>query len=273
MKTKEIFSWLKFIKQVNIGLLLFLLLLCYLFVNLIFSFGYYYLCEFNETTTFLDCLYFSNVTSFSLGYGDFVPVTVLGKVFVILHMIITSLLFALLISVLTVKIFHTGDTIIFSKKIFYDKSNLKIGFRLLNIHSVPLINPEIRVHYTEHCVGNVMAKVSILHVREELIGFFGRHDFICNVEVNNDFLTNLEHAILFDNDMSHNVKSRFRFVVAISGKNGIQEIVQIKRYYAKDFKEGKSFKQIQYNEEDRKSRIDYSKFGNFKEDFENIIEK
>jgi hypothetical protein len=222
--------------------------------------------------TFFDCFYFSNVTSFSLGYGDFVPVTVLGKVFVILHMIITSLLFALLIAVLTVKIFHPGNTIIFSKKIFFEKTNKKIGFRLLNIHIVPLINPEIRVHYSEHCIGNVMAKVTILKVQEQLIGFFGRHDYICNVDVNDDFLTNLEHAILFDNDKSNKVKSRFRVAVAISGKNGIQEIVQIKRYYTKDFKAGKSFKQIQYNEEDRKSIINYSKFGNFEEDFENIIE-
>jgi len=272
MKTKEIFSWLKFIKKVNIGLLLILLMCCYLFVNVIFSVGYYTLCEFNEEMTFFDCFYFSNVTSFSLGYGDFVPVNILGKIFVILHMIITSLLFAFLIAVLTVKIFHPDDTIIFSKKIFFDKVNQKIGFRLLNIHSVPLINPEIRVHYSEHCVGNVMAKVTILKVREQLIGFFGRHDFICNVDVNNDFLNDLEHAVLFDNNKLNKVKSRFRVVVAISGKNGIQEIVQIKRYYAKDFKEGKSFKQIQYNEEDRKSIINYSKFGNFEEDFENIIE-
>ena len=271
MKTKETFSWMKFIREVNIIYLTLLLVLCYLLVNLIFSAGYYALCEFSEEMTFFDCFYFSNVTSFSLGYGDFVPVNVLGKVFVILHMIITSLLFAFLIAVLTVKIFHPGDTIIFSKNLFFDKVNQKIGFRLLNIHSVPLINPEIRVHYSAHCVGNVMAKVTVLKVQEQLIGFFGRHDYICNVDVTNDFLTDLEHAILFDSDKSNRVKSRFRVAVAISGQNGIQEIVQIKRYYAKDFKEGKTFKQIQYNEEDRKSRINYSKFGNFEEDFESII--
>jgi hypothetical protein len=177
------------------------------------------MCEFNKEVTFFDCFYFSNVTSFSLGYGDLVPVNALGRFFVILHMIITTLLFALNIAILTVKIFHPGNTLIFSKYMYVDRTNHKIGFRLLNIHSVPLINPDIRVHYSEHCIGNVMAKVNALNIPQQLLGFLGRHDYICNIDVDNDFLANLEQAILFDNDKVNRVKSRFRVVVAISGEN------------------------------------------------------
>ena len=269
MKTKEIFSWLKFIKKANVGLIFLFLMLFYLFVNILFSTGYYFLCEFNVEMTFIDCFYFSNVTSFSLGYGDMVPITALGKLFVVLHMIITSLFYAFIIAVMTVKIFHTGDTIIFSKYIYFDKENKKIGFRLLSIHSIPLINPEIRVHYTEHCDKTLIAKAVAINVTDQIIGFLGRHDFICTVDVEEDFFINLEKATSYNN--IHKDKSIFRLAVAISGENGIQKIAQVKRYYSKDFKEGKSFKQIQYNEEDRKNRINYLKFGNFKEDFECII--
>ena len=272
MRTKEIFSWLKFIKKTRAAWLLILLISAYLLVNAVFSVAYYTLCDFNKEMTFFDYFYFSNVTSFSLGYGDLVPVTSLGRFFVILHMIITTLLFAFNIAIMTVKIFHPGDSIIFSKYIYVDRENQKIGFRLLNIHSVPLINPEIRVHCSEHCIGNVSAKVSALKMPDQLTGFLGRHDYICSIDADNDFFTNLDQAALFDSDKQNKVKSRFRVVVAISGENGIQRIAQVKRYYAKDFKDGKGFKQIQYNEEDRKNRIDYSKFGNFEEDFDSVIE-
>jgi len=272
MRTKTIFSWIKFIKDKNFGLLLLYLMFCYLLINLLFSIGYHYLCGFNQEMTFFDCFYFSHVTSFTLGYGDLYPVTILGKILVILHMISTSILFAVLIAVLTTKIFHPEDTIIFSKNIFYDKTNHKMGFRLLNVHTEPLINPDIRIHYLDHCVGNVIANITTLKVPDQLIGFLGRHDYTCVIDVDHDFITNLENATAFNNNELNKIKSRFRVDIAIAGKNGIQEVVQIKRYYTKDFKEGKRFQAIQYNESDRKTRVNYLKFGNFKEDFEHVID-
>jgi hypothetical protein len=199
------------------------------------------------------------------------PVTALGKFLVILHMILTSILFALLIAIMTAKIFYPKDTIVFSKNIYFDKTNKKIGFRILNIHTEPLINPEIRIHYSEHCIGNVIAQISTLKIPDQLVGFLGKHDYTCIVNVHDDFIAHLENAVLFDNDEQNKIKSRFRVYVSISGHNGIQEIVQVKRYYTTNFQEGHQFKAIQYNHFDRKNRINYSKFPNFKEDFETII--
>ena len=271
MRTKTIFSWIKFIKEINFGLLLLLLLGCYFVINTVFSIAYYELLVLGKEKTFFDCFYFSNITSFTIGYGDMFPTTILGKVFVIIHVILTYFLFALLIAILTTKLFYPRNTIIFSKNIFVDKKNKIIGFRILNIHSEPLINPEIRIHYTEHCVGNVIANIE--HLVEPIqLGFLGKHDFISSIGVKDEFITNLENAISFDKNEQNKIKSRFRITVSITGNNGIQEIAQINRYYPKDFKEGTRFDAIQYNDSDKKNRIDYSKFGNFKEDFERIVQ-
>jgi len=254
MRTKTIFSWIKFIKKINFWPLLGLLVVCYFLINILFTIGYYKLLTLGEEKTFFDCFYFSNITTFTIGYGDMYPATALGKVLVIFHVILTYFLFALLIAILTTKLFYSKDTIIFSKNIFVDKENKMIGFRILNIHSEPLINPEIRIHYTEHCVGNVIAAIKpLVHPIQE--GYLGKHDFISSIGVNHEFLTNLENAITFDDNEQNKVKSRFRIFVSITGNNGIQEIVQLKRYYPKDFKEGTRFKAIQYNESDQKTEL------------------
>lgn len=270
MKVKTIFSWIKFIKEINFLPLLLLLAGCYLFINILFSISYYNFLVLGEGKTFFDCFYFSNITSFTIGYGDMYPITILGKALVILHIILTYFLFALLIAILTAKLFYPKDTIIFSENIFIDKKNNIIGFRILNIHSEPLINPEIRIHYTKHCVGNVIATIENL-VQPIQLGFLGKHDFISSVRVKEDFISNLENAIMFDHNEQNKMKSRFRIIVSITGNNGMQEIAQLKRYYPKDFKEGTRFKAIQYNESDQKTKINYLKFGNFKDDFEDII--
>ena len=272
MRTKTIFSWIKFIKEISLWRLLFLLAGCYFLINILFSIGYHYLLVFGKGKTFFDCFYFSNITSFTIGYGDMYPTTVLGKIFVILHVNLTYFLFALLIAVLTTKLFYPKDTILFSENIFVDKENKRIGCRILNLHSEPIINPEIRIHYTEHCVGNVIANTVLLGSSQ--LGFLGKHDFTCsnNKEIPNDFFIDLADAIIFDNNEQNKIKSRFGVFVSITGNNGIQEIAQLKRYYSKDFKEGTGFKAIQYDESDQKNKIDYSKFGNFKEDFELIIQ-
>ena len=272
MRAKTIFSWIKFIKEINLWRLLFLLAGCYFLLNILFSIGYYYLRVFGEEKTILDCFYFSNITSFTIGYGDMCPTTLLGKLFVILHVNLTYFLFALLIAVLTTKLFYPKNTIRFSRNIFVDNKNKRIGCRILNLHSEPIINPEIRIHYTKHCVGNVMAYTGPLGSTQ--LGFLGKHDFTCSADkdIPNDFFVDLEKAIVFDNNEQNKLKSRFRVFVSITGNNGIQEIAQLKRYYSKDFKEGIGFRAIQYNESDQQNKIDYSQFGNFEEDFEHIIQ-
>lgn len=270
MKIKTVFSWIKTVKEMNFWILILSLLGIYLILNLLFSI-IYCCCGVLGEKDFLDYFYFSNVTSFTVGFGDMTPITKLGKVLVIIQMAGSSILFAFFIAILTTKLFYPKNTIKFSKKIFINEKDSCIGFRVLNIHSEPLINPEIRIHYTEHCVGNTIARISQLGKSSQL-GFLGKHDFSHVVQVAPLFIDNLKEAIQFDSARKENeLKSRFRVIVTISGNNGIQEIAQMYRYYPKDFKAGKSFKPIQYDMKDQKKRVNYSNFGNFEHDFECII--
>jgi len=263
--------WIRFIKKVGFFNLLLLLLGAYLIVNLLFSVAYYNLNVLNTGTSFFKYFYFSCVTSFTVGYGDFSPQTDLGRAIVILHICFSSISYALIISVLTIKLFLPKKTIEFSKKILVNRTNGYIAFRIINTHREPLINPEIRIFYTEHCVGNVIAKTISLSSPDD-IPFLGIHDFTIGTSIDKVFLQNLDNAQNYDNKLEV-PKSRFRVVISITGNNGIQQISQLQKYYPNEFTDGVSFTPIQYNEEDQKewSSIDYSKFGNFWNDFNTII--
>lgn len=49
----------------------------------------------NRNMTFFEAIYFSFITQSTIGYGDFSPNTSIAKIVVILHIIITYMLFGL----------------------------------------------------------------------------------------------------------------------------------------------------------------------------------
>lgn len=269
-QNKTRFLWITLIKKTNIWAIILCIAIIIEVINFVFSSVYYNLNVLGCDNTFFDYFYFSNISSFTIGYGDTFPKTELGKILVIIHSFISYVIFAILVAVLTAKLFYPKDTIKFSKKMFINKEKDIIGFRILNTHKEALINPDIRVFYSEHRVGNVIANTE--HIGSFNLSFLGTHDYSCSVEVSSLFVINLEKATCFDNN-NEKKESRFRLIVSISGNNGIQEIAQIKRYYATDFVEGKGFKPIEYNKEDQKKwrSINYYKFGDFENDFESII--
>lgn len=64
-----------------------------------------------EVASFLDCLYFSIITQTTVGYGDIIPISVLGKTCTIVQAAFGYLYLAFLISIFTSK------TIMKSRKI------------------------------------------------------------------------------------------------------------------------------------------------------------
>lgn len=261
------YIWIRLLKKISFWKLILGLFGVYLFVNLIFSYIYYFF-GLLESKSFLDHFYFSIVTSFTVGYGDIAPKSDWAKIVAIVQICLATVLNAITISFVTVKIFLPKETIFFSKQVLINREKGFIGIRIINTHREPLINPEIRIFYSEHCVGNVIAKTESLTTNNN-IPFLGIHDFIIGTHINKYFVSNLNEAISFD-QMDNKKESRFRLTISIAGNNGIQQIAQIKKYYPKDFKEGSEFKPIEYNNEDQKTSVNYSKFGNFWKDFNTI---
>lgn len=262
------YLWIRLLKKISFWELILILFGIYLFINLVFAFTYCHL-GLLDGKSFLDHFYFSIVTSFTVGYGDIKPISDLGKIIVIIHICLATVLFAITISFITVKMFLPRETIIFSDKVLINREKGFIAIRIINTHREPLINPEIRLFYTEHCVGNVIAKTESFKSINQL-PILGIHDFTIGTQINKDFISNLNDAISFDK-MDNDKKSRFRLTISVAGNNGIQQIAQIKKYYPQDFKEGSDFKPINYNDEDQKPNIKYSKFGDFWNDFNMII--
>lgn len=283
-KTKN--GWINLIKNTKFISIVGIIIISYIVIIVIFGLAYYFI-ELKEpiydiltksTTyyTIFDSIYFSSVTFFTVGYGDISLTRVLGKLLVQLEMIISSITVAVSIAILTAKLFYPGKTIIFSDKIIFNNKLNNISFRIINIHRAALINPEIRVYFTRHCVGNVVAaSTGIAHITD--IAMLGIHDFTCTVnldELATVFFSDLSRAQQFNRDLKiGEVDSRFRVTVAVSGHNGIQQICETHKYYPNNFYEGNMFKAIEYNNHDQSKMINlsYKHFGEFWSDFERIV--
>jgi len=269
-------GWVSKIRNLHIGIVLLQLLGYYLAINILFSIVYYLLKVLKSETIFFDYVYFSFITSLAIGFGDFVPVTNIGKVIVIIHSCVTAMYFALMISVLSIKMLYPRNLIKFSEKIIYNPSTDMFMFRVINTNKEPLINPDLRISITEHNIGDVSAGVFNI-ASDYNITYLGKHDFsytFKNTFQNFNVMSEANKATLY-NKQTNSLESRFRINISITGcyGYGLQQIAICKKYYADEIVIGKSFKPITYNKEVYiKKEIKYSKIKNFWEDFE-IIEK
>jgi hypothetical protein len=266
------YGWITFIKDLSFRNILLGLLLNYFLMNLMFSlayFGFHVLCD---KAKFLDYFYFSFVTSFTIGYGDFHPINEIGKILVIFHATISAVIFALIVAILSVRMFYSKDPIQYSNHILYNPSSGLFSIRVINTNKERIINPEIRLSFTEHFVGNVIGKVHSIRKIDQLV-YLGKHDFIFGFNLPQSLIEmHWREAKDFDNSNSE-LESRFQIVISITGHNGIQQISSMKKFYSKDIIEGKIFKPLDYNKEDQVKwrNIRYRKFKNFWEDFDTIL--
>lgn len=270
---KASLGWAREIKNKHFGLVFFELIIYYLLVNLVFSMAYYVFHALENTRAFFDYVYFSFVTSLSIGYGDLVPVTVAGKVLVIIQTSITAVYFALMVSILSLKMLYPKDLIKFSKKIIYNPDTDMLIVRVINICKDALVNPNIRISITEHNTGEKCAGIYCIPL-DYNITYLGKYDFLYSFKNTYKTLNVMNEAdkALEYNKTTDYIESRFRINISITGSYGFNEIAIYKKYYTKDIVKGKTFKPISYHKEFycKGGDVKYNKIKNFWEDFESV---
>ena len=265
-------GWVSKIRKLRIGTVIFMLLGYYLAINIFFSITYYFLEVLKNETSFFDYIYFSFITSLAIGYGDFVPITKIGKILVIIHSCITAMYFALMISVLSIKMLYPRNLIKFSEKIIYNPKTDMFIFRVINTNKEPLINPDLRISVTEHNIWDRSAGVYNIET-DYKITYLGKHDFSYTFKNTFQNLNVFQEANKANeyNKKTNTLESRYRINISLTGSYGLQQIALCKKYFANDIIVGKSFKPIIYNKEVyTKKQIVYRKMKCFWKDFESI---
>ena len=276
---KITYIWIDRIRQKSFGYILGVLLFFYILVNVIFAVFYYWMGALHDSC-FLDYLYFSFITSLTIGYGDLTPVNDLAKLTVILHSTLYAVYSALMMSMLTTNLLCPNEAVVFSKNIVYNPDAGQMLFRMINISSAPIINPEVRISVTEHNVGNVIARIFPV-TTAYTIDYLGKHDFTycfntlhpITEDENFDVWSEWQKALQHNRQAGDSVpRSRFRINITVSGSNGIQTIAVHKKYHADEITDGIRFQPIEYTQEDQRRRgMRYHKIPNFWDDFNRIV--
>jgi len=238
-----------------------ILIFGYLLLNFLFSI--IYSLSFPDTS-FFDSLYFSFITSSTIGYGDIIPKTEWLKFVVIVQGVSSTFYFALMVSFLGIKMMYPKNTLHFSDKILFDEKHFV--FRIINSHRALLVNPEIRVVVVEHAVGNTIAR-NCTALEDKQLHWFDNHDFsVVFMDDINDLIISEEWKKAISNKDGN---SRFKIRVSVSGSYGMQQYVQVTSYDHNDIVEAKGFVPIKYNDEDKKvwRNINFKKFKDFWETF------
>ncbi len=271
---KASLGWVSKIRNQHMAVVLAKMLCFYTFINLIFSVLYYIFRVLAAETSFFDYVYFSFVTSLAIGYGDFVPLTVLGKLLVIIHSGITAVYFALMISILSIKMLYPRNLIKFSRCIIYNSETDTLIFRVINTNKEPLINPELRISVTEHNTGESSPGVFSI-TTDNNITYLGKLDYsytIKNTFGNFNVYEEAKKAVQFNME-TDSLESRFRINMSLTGSYGLNQIALRKKYYANEIISGKCFKPITYSKQVYiKKEITYKKIKNFWKDFETVEE-
>ena len=276
---KITYIWIDRIRQKSFGYILGVLLFFYILVNVIFAVFYYWMGALHDSC-FLDYLYFSFITSLTIGYGDLTPANDLAKLTVILHSTLYAVYSALMMSMLTTNLLCPKEAVVFSKNIVYNPDAGQMLFRMINISSAPIINPEVRISVTEHNVGNVIARIFPV-TTAYTIDYLGKHDFTycfntlhpITEDENFDVWSEWQKALQHNRQAGDSVpRSRFRINITVSGSNGIQTIAVHKKYHADEITDGIRFQPIEYTQEDQRRRgMRYHKIPNFWDDFNRIV--
>lgn len=251
------------------------LFLLYIAINLMFSVVFYVLRVLDGehgSKKLFDYIYFSFVTSLTIGYGDLVPLSFAGKALAIIQGVITALYFAMMVSVLSVKMLYPRDSVKFSEKLVYNTQLDIFILRVINTRKDALVNPNIRISITEHNIGDKSAGIFNIPI-DYNITYLGKYDFSYSFRNKCKSFSAIEEAnkALEHNKTPNSMKSRFRINISLTGSYGFNEIAIYKKYYAEDIVVGKCFKPIHYIKEFYGILgVRYNRIQNFWSDFESF---
>lgn len=300
IRQKASFGLMNVVRQSKFGVTILAFLLLYIIANDVFAIGYWverhllsHTVEFQVAAnvkqnkySLLDCFYFSFITASTIGYGDITPVSEIEKCIVMFQSVFCTVYVAVMMSIITSKmLWPTRNTIVFSDKIIHDRKGEMFGVRIINTNALPILNPDVRVTVTEHGSGNKISRRMDLDNTLASPQYLGKHDStlwfgIGNVKYYNNVQESAYHKILkeyncakqyegledntAESDYTPEHQSWFRITISISGSNGVQNIAEIKKYYAKDFVDGVGFRPIQYSGKEREGiSVNYKKIQDF----------
>lgn len=268
-------GWVSKIINQDFIIVLVELFLLYIAINLLFSWAFYALKVLDgeeSTIDFFDYIYFSFVTSLTIGYGDLVPLSFAGKALAIIQGVITALYFAMMVSVLSVKMLYPRDSVKFSEKLVYNPQLDIFIMRVINTRKDALVNPNIRISVTEHNIGDKSAGIFNIPI-DYNITYLGKYDFSYSFKnkcKSFNVIDEVNKALEY-NKTTSSMKSRFRINISLTGSYGFNEIAIYKKYYVEDIVVGKCFKPIHYIKEFYGAfGVRYNKIKNFWSEFESF---
>lgn len=254
------------LNKLNFIWVVLLLLTGYIILNTLFGIIYFYYSALGACSNFFDNIYFSFIAGSTIGFGDFSPKNIDGKIIAIFQGLTSTFYFAMMVAFLGIKILFPHHTLHFSDKIIFNGK--AFVFRILNSHRGLFVNPEIRINVVAHTFGNVIAPTIPIKKIDDIY-WLDNHDFSIHFDdqlSNNLFISNEWSEALKHQGQD---KSRFKIRISVTGSYGMQQYTQVVNYGKDDIVRAQRFKPIQYCDEDKRiwRNIRFKKFGNFWSDF------
>lgn len=226
---------------------------------------------FSKIQDFTNSLYFSVVTGTTLGYGDFSPKNIPGKIIVIIHVLFSTVFFAIAVSVVFLKLVYPKDTVILSKKIMYLQKENKLIFRIININRSKLINPEIRIVLAMHTQrGGTSHHIGLMKIDD--LPVIGNHDLLISIhDKTKAIFEQIDIAKAYNKKAkTEDEKSRFSIKISITGSYGFTSYSHYHKYKVTNIIEGNRFAPIEYPENFHKKIRKYNIIPLFWEKFHGI---
>ena len=248
--SKSRYNLISWVRQASLLKVILTLLFYYAVVVAAFGFAYYAFDLVQQLRRdrngILSYMYFSLITSSTVGFGDLTVVSDLGKTIVAFQILTSTLYTAYMTAIFAVKLFYPNSAIIFSKKVLYSISSNVFMFRVINTNRDKLINPEIRISVVFSCHGDVIAPIMDVETRSK-VAYLGKHDMTLYIDNDAADKTYTEYVKASNFEKITQKEDRFSINIVVTGTYGIQNMTTLHKYYAKDIVVGDSPRFIAIN--------------------------
>jgi hypothetical protein len=236
-KSKSQSNFISWVRKTSTYKVITLMLMYYLIIVIAFGLIYYYLNLIpdleRKISNLPSFLYFSIITTATVGFGDFTVSSNLGKLLVSLQVVISILYTAYMTAIFVAKFFYPLNAIIFSKKILYREENKRFIFRVININRDKLLNPDIRISVEFSGHGDVILPVMPVDCNNGY-SYLGKHDMSFDISGEAAEIAYNEYLAAKQYEIETHTENRFSINITVTGTYGIQNTSVLYRYYAKD---------------------------------------